>query len=353
MGGAEIHVSEIFSRLAAEGFEVTMLCSSFEGCAPREQVEGIEVLRVGGIPLYYPRAVWSCARGTRAGRFDVVVECLNKLPFYSPLYSSAPVLVLSHHLFGDTAFRQVAWPVAATVWAAEKGIPPCYGRWPFVTISDSSKVDLIERGIAADRITVSLCGIEQARVPVQTQTPRPQRVTYLGRLEPYKRVDVMLRAMAELGDRFGEAEILVIGRGSDRARLEELARKLGIAERTRFTGFVSDEERDALLAASRVGVCSSEKEGWGLTVIECNTLGVPVVATDAPGLRDSVRHGETGFLAPYADVSAFAKRIAQLLADDALAVRMSTAAYAWSKRFDWDVAAREMADCLERARRLA
>ena len=122
----------------------------------------------------------------------------------------------------------------------------------------------------------------------------------------------MLQAVARIRGRCSTAEVVVIGRGSARARLEALVDELGLRDCTRFTGFISREERDAMLASSRVCVCPSEKEGWGLTVIEANAVGTPVVATDAAGLRDSVRHGETGFLVAHADVDGFAERIAEL-----------------------------------------
>jgi glycosyltransferase involved in cell wall biosynthesis len=125
-----------------------------------------------------------------------------------------------------------------------------------------------------------------------------------------------------------------------------LARELGIAERTRFTGFVSDDERNELLLGTRVCVCPSEKEGWGLTVIESNATGTPVVAADAPGLRDSVRDGETGYLVQTRNIEGFAERIGELLENDALATRMSRDALSWSKSFDWDVATAEMAEAL-------
>jgi len=139
-------------------------------------------------------------------------------------------------------------------------------------------------------------------------------------------------------------------RGPARPGLEALARELGLADRTHFTGFVSDAERDRLLAASRVCVCPSEKEGWGLTVVEANAMGTPVVASDADGLRDSVRDGKTGFLVADGDVAAFSHRIGELLRDDALAVETSAAALAWSRRFDWDVAADEMAAAIDAVR---
>jgi len=350
-GGAESHVSEIFGRLARRGYEVTHFASGYAGCEPMSTINDVVVHRLGGLLRYYPTAFWRTARETRANRYDVVVECLNKVPFYAPVYSKAPVLALCHHLFGEVAFQQVPWPVAATVWTAERLIPPLYRRRPFLAISESSRRDLIRRGIPEAQVVVSHPGIDRSRVEVDVTRPRKRRVIFLGRLEVYKKVDVMLRAMALLGDRVADAEIHVVGRGPAREMLERLADELGLAARTRFTGFVSTEERDRLLAESRVCVCPSEKEGWGLTVIEANAAGTPVVATDADGLRDSVRDGETGYLVPDEDVAGFADRIGALLEDDDRATKMSRAALEWSKRFDWERAADDMQSAIATARR--
>ena len=349
-GGAETHVYEIFGRLARRGYAITHLTSSFPGCAQEEEIAGIRVRRLGRIPIYYPRVLWETARQTRAGRFDVVVECLNKVPFYSPAYSAAPVLALCHHLFGEVAFQQVPWPVAATVWASERLIPAFYRACPFVAISESTRRDLVARGLPSERIVVSQPGIARPTREVDPGTRREPGVIYVGRLEVYKKIDVMLRAMAKLSERFPQAPIVIAGRGAARPALEKLAQELGLEQRTRFVGFVTDTERDALLAEARVCVCPSEKEGWGLTVMESNALGTPVVATDADGLRDSVRHGETGFLVSDGDIDGFAERIGDLLHDDHLSETMSAAALAWAKRFDWERATDDMARSIESTR---
>jgi len=352
-GGAEVHVTEIFRRLASRGFDVTLVTTGFPGAARDTRSDGMRILRLGRVRYYYPRTVWHCARETRRDRYDVVVDCLNKLPFLSPLYSGVPVLAVVHHLFGTSAFLQVPWPVAATVWSLEKMIPLLYRRVPFVSISQSSRDDLVARGISPERIEVQHCGIRRPSIPPVDYARRGARVACVGRLEPYKQIDVLLRAVAKLSERFPEVRLDVIGRGTDRPRLEKVAARLGIDERTRFVGFVSDEERDRLLASARVCVCPSTKEGWGLTVIEAAALGTPVVATDAPGLRDSVEDQKTGFLVADGDIGAFADRIGELLSDDALGCRMSPAALAWSRRFDWDRAADQMARSLEAVRRPA
>lgn len=352
MGGAEIHVTEIFGRLARRGHRVIHLAAGFAGGAGTEIVDDVEVRRLGGLARYYPRSVIETRRLTRDDEVDVVVECLNKVPWYAPAWSAKPVLALCHHLFGEVAFQQVSWPVAAGVWTLERGIPALYRRTPFIAISESSRDDLVRRGIPAERVGVSHPGIDRPTFEADVRAPRAQRVIFVGRLEAYKKVDVMLRAMKRLEGRFPEAEIVIIGRGPAAEGLERLATELGLGPRTRFTGFVPVDERDRLLAEARVCVFPSEKEGWGLTVIEANAVGTPVVATDADGLRDSVSDGETGFLVPDEDVEAFAARIGVLLEDDDLATRMSSAALAWSKRFDWERATDDMEDAIERARGL-
>jgi glycosyltransferase involved in cell wall biosynthesis len=349
-GGAEVHVTEIFSRLAQRGLDITLASTSFQGGPNDSEHLGMRVRRFGRIRHYYPRVVAACARETRQGRYDVVVDCLNKLPFQSPLYSAVPVVAIAHHLFGASAFQQVAWPVAATVFAMEKMIPTVYRHVPFVAISESTREDLVERGLPRENIEVHHCGIDRPESAPDFGT-RSNRIAYVGRLERYKQIDTFLETGARLTAQFPDLEIDVIGRGAESERLKACARDLGIAERTHFHGYVSEAERERLLRAARVCVCPSIKEGWGLTVIESNALATPVVASDAPGLRDSVDDGRTGYLAPVGDVDAFAEHAGRLLADDDLWHRMAQAAYEWSQKFDWDTAADQMGRVLETARR--
>jgi glycosyltransferase involved in cell wall biosynthesis len=354
-GGAEVHVAEVSQRMAGMGFEITQLACGFPGAVPTERVAGMTVRRLGALAAYYPRAVWTTAWATRRGSFDVVVEHLNKMPFFAAAYSAAPVVAVNHHLFGRSAFLQAAWPVAATVVAAERLIPRVYRDVPFLAVSQSSKDDLVARGIPASHVDVMHNGITLPVLDAKPIAERPCRVAYLGRLEPYKRVDLLLRAVAALRPRFPDVEIVLVGRGSARPRLERLAAELGLAERTRFAGFVPDAERDALVAEARVCACPSVKEGWGITVIEANAVGTPVVATDAPGLRDAVRPGETGLLVTDGPAQDFAQRLAgaigRVLSDEALASRLSAAARDWSRRFSWDSAAERMARAVEAALR--
>ena len=344
-GGAETHVHEIFHRLAARGHAVTLCSSAFGGGAARTELDAVRIERRGRLPWHYPLAAVHCARTTRRGGIDVVVDCLNKLPYLAPLYAATPVLGLCHHLFGSTAFRQVAPPVAAAVWLAERAVPRVFRKSRLVAISESTRDDLVTRGLSADAIEVQHPGIRRPETRAEPVSRREPWLVYVGRLEAYKRVDWLLEVLARVAARVPDARLAVLGRGREAPRLARRARELGVAERVHFAGYVSDAERDGWLARARVCVCASTKEGFGLSVIEANALGTPNVATAAPGLRDTVRHDETGFLVPAEDLAGFAARVESLLCDDALAERLSRASLEWSQRFDWE----RTADAMERS----
>ena len=347
-GGAEVHFFEIFGRLAARGFPVTLICAGFPGAAPRTTMNGIEVVRVGNRYTFYARGPLEYRKRERAVRGPaLLVEDLNKLPFYGPLYARLPILAIVHHLFGTTAFRQVSFPVATVTWASELGIPTIYRRVPMVVVSPSTHADLVARGVDPALLTTITTGLDHARYsPVATMPER--RVLSLGRVEPYKRIDVAVSAMMQVLRTAPDARLTIVGRGEAVPALQRQVAELGLGHAVDFKGFVTEEEKVALYRAARVFVNPSEKEGWGLTVLEANACGVPAVASDVPGLRDSVRHDDTGLLVPHGDVPACAAGLLQVLTDDAAWRRLRAGALAWSERFTWDAVTDQMQAVIER-----
>jgi glycosyltransferase involved in cell wall biosynthesis len=348
-GGAEIHFFEIFGRLAAAGHTVTMVTSGWRGAAPRATVRGIAVRRVGGrhsFALFGRRAV---RRALRESTYDVVVEDINKLPLYLPLVTRLPMYVIIPHLFGTTAFREAPWPVATIVWAAELAIPAVYRRAALHAISDSTRDDLVARGIAADRIRVVYPGVDTSRLTPDPGTPRAATPTflYVGRLKRYKGVETAIRAIA-IARRSGvDVRLEIAGQGDDRARLEHLSRALGLGDGVRFLGFVSEEEKRTLLRRSWATVFPSLKEGWGITNVEAAACGTPAVASDSPGLRESVRHEETGLLVPGDDPEALSAGLLRLARDPALVARLGRGGRAFAESLSWDAAAHQTADHLD------
>ena len=349
-GGAETHLFEIFSRLAPRGVRTELLCCGFEGAMPRDEHRGVQITRIGTRLSFYARVAGEVRRRVAAGEFDLIVEAHNKIPFLSPLYvAGTPVLVIHHHLHGWTAFRQVAPWIAGASVALEKLIPLVYRHVPMLTISASSKSDLVRRGVPEENIDVVPCGLDHSVHEVAPIEGRAPIAVALGRLEPYKRLDLLLRAWPHVLSGMPRARLVIIGRGQEEARLRRLARQLGLTASVTFTGFVSDAAKVAWLQRAALLVQVSRKEGWGLTVTEAYACGTPVVAMDVPGLADSVQDGVTGLLVRHAQPEPLAAAISKLLADDEARWRMSHRALAWSANFDWDESASAVLRAAQRA----
>ena len=348
-GGAEIHLHEVFGRLAAWGHRVTLLVSGGEGARARETVDGMDVHRVGGRYTFNLAGPWYYRTRLRREPFDVVVEDLNKVPLFTPLWCRRPVALLVHHLFGRTAFEEAPFPLAAATWLLERPLPIVYRGVPIEAVSQSTADDLVERGFPRASITVVPNGVD---LGFYTPDPAGRRaaeptVLYLGRLKRYKRVDLILRAVAVLRDRGVKVRLIIAGRGDHAPELARLRDELGLTAQVEMPGFVSEEEKRRLFRESWVHVLTSPKEGWGIANLEAAACGTPTVASDSPGLRDSVVDGETGFLVPHGDVEALADRLGQLVADEMLRRRLGEGARAFAERFTWETTARETEAFLE------
>ena len=341
-GGAEIHLHEIFGRLARQGHTVDLVSSGWPGAAPEAELDGMRVRRVGGRHTFALRARSAVRRLLAVNRYDVVVEDINKLPLFLAGLTDRPFCALVPHLFGPTAFREASWPIAAVVWAAERPIPRAYRRAWFHAISESTRDDLVRRGIAAERVTVIYPGVDAEWYAPDATVARADAPTflYVGRLKRYKGVEIALRALALAWATRPDLVLEVAGQGDDRARLERLAGSLGIREGVRFLGFVSEEEKRRRLRRAWALVFPSPKEGWGIANVEAAACGTPALASDSPGLRESVRDGETGFLVPHGDTQALAQRMLALAADPGLMARLGRAGRGFAERLSWERAAR-------------
>jgi glycosyltransferase involved in cell wall biosynthesis len=315
--------------------------SGWPGAAARASLDGLDVHRVGGRLDFALHARRYFRRHLAAGRFDLLVEDLNKVPLFTPRWRGPPVVLLVHHLFGATAFQEASLPVAAATWLLEQPIARAYRGVPVQAVSRSTAADLVRRGFDPARIEVIPNGVDLDFYHPDDGVPRfPEpTILYLGRLKRYKRVDLLIRALALLRDGGVPARLILAGRGDHSAALRRLRDDLGLATRIDMPGYVSDEQKRVLFRRAWVHALTSPKEGWGITNLEAAACGTPTVASDSPGLRDSVVHGETGFLVPHGDVGRLAERLRTLILDHELRARLGTRARAFAQRFSWDSAA--------------
>lgn len=337
-GGAELHLHEILKGCVNNGCDVDLVVSSYKGAPETEVIDGIRVFRKGHWAVANFVLPSLIKKMLKENKYDLLVEDINKIPFYTPLYSGdVPVVAIIPHLFGTTVYRETNPLIASYVYLAERLIPTVYKKAHFEVISPSTGEDLNKRGVDSSRITNVYCGMNRERFQLQDPPLRddPPMIVSWSRLRRYKSVDIALEAFAIIQKKIPEAKMFVMGRGPDEKRLRKLSSRMGLDDSVTFTGHLPWNELVQLLHKATVFLNPSPKEGWGLTVIEANCCGVPVVASNRPGLRDSVSDGNTGTLVPYGNPGAMADAALEIIQNHTKFDSYSAAAKQWSEQFSW------------------
>ncbi len=336
-GGAEAVTFEVARRLAARGDSVEWFSADFRGASAEEYLDGVRIVRAGRQSTVHWHAYWRY-RNRLSSNFDVVVDQVNTIPFFTPLWADIPVLMFIHQLAREVWWYESPFPISLLGFSAEPLCLRVYRRSRVITVSESSSTDLRRLGFVGPIVVIPQ-GLEPlTSVPRETgQTPR---VLYVGRLSPSKRVTDIIKAFAGFQSKVVDATLHLIGEGSESyvRKLRALAQNLGVADRITFKGRVSTADKHLEMASAHMLVLASAREGWGLVVTEANAFGTPAVAYDVPGLRDSIRRDDTGLLVPPRP-SALADAMVRLWRDSYLHERLSTAARIWAAAFSFDAMA--------------
>lgn len=345
-GGAERHLHAIFSRLVQKGHQVVLLTTIFPGAPEREIVDGIQVVRHGGDLLFQWTVIKEFKKLDKEFEFDVIFEDLNKLPLFTPHLTKKPHLIQMHHLWKKSIFAEASFPVAFGVWLFERLIPLIYRKSPFVVVSPSTKKELASIGIAEERISLVYNGADGRDV-----LPIPEKGNYflwLSRVHRYKGIWTALKAFRRFVEKNPGVRLKVAGGGPLLKKLPQVLKKWGISHLVDLEGFVVKEKKQELLQNAIALLQTSEKEGWGLTVIEAAECFTTTIASRVPGLMDSVKDGKTGILFENRDDCACASAMELLFKDTELRKKLELAAKKYSQEFSWDKAAFETEHLLEK-----
>ncbi len=347
-GGAEVYFHTLFSHIAARGtYDVTVLSHTFKGAAQREDIDGLHVIRRGSRSLFnFAAALWLFRHGRD---YDCIIEDINKVPFFTPLYIRKPRLHMVMHFFGSAIFSEINAVMASYIYMMERAMALAYRRERFVAISESTRRDIYR--LCGDHAKVSVVepGIDTDFFYSRGNKAQLLQMVYIGRLKRYKNVQFVLRCLPRLCRDFPGLEFHVAGGGDYAQELKRIAQSLGVSRHVVFHGFVSEDEKCRLLSEASVNVLPSIKEGWGITNIEANCCGTVTLASDVHGCRDSVQHGSTGYLFMYNDKDDFVKKAIELLSDtDGVRTRMEQKVRQFGARFAWPRMARKMEQVLDR-----
>jgi glycosyltransferase involved in cell wall biosynthesis len=334
-GGAEKYLYEISKRLVKKKYKITWFVSSFEGSKEREVEDGIKIIRKGGRFSVYFYAFWYYLRELRRRNFDLVIDSINGVPFFTPLYVWKPKkIAIIYHLVGWKIFSsELSLYKAVIAQITEKLIPLFYFSTPLITISHSSKEELEKNFIRNVGIVPTGLDLWILRSSSIKKSNKPT-IIYLGRWKKYKRIGLLVKAFEIVRDRIKNSDLWLVGDGD-----WKISEKI---EGIKIFGKVDDKEKKELLTRAWVFVTPSIKEGWGITVIEANACGTPAIAYDVSGLRDSIVDGKTGILVKEdGNIERLTEAITKILKDEKLRRRLSKNALEWSKKFSWDKSTEE------------
>ncbi|KJY43464.1 glycosyl transferase [Streptomyces sp. NRRL B-1568] len=337
-GGQNVYVARLAGLLASHGHEVTVHTRRDDTALPRRVPLPSGVV-VDHIPAGPPRALPKDELFVHMPDFGArLAEAWREEP---------PGVVHAHFWMSGMAAllgtRGLAVPVVQTFHAlgtvkrrhqkdtdtspperldTERRIGSSCAR-VLATCSDEVR-ELARMGIAPERCSVVPCGVDTrhftSRGPAATAPRRTarHRLLTVGRLVPRKGVDLAVAALTRIPD----AELLVAGGpdakglAADReaVRLQDIARRLGVADRLVLLGRVPHEDMPSLIRSADLMLCTPVYEPFGIVPLEAMACGVPVIATDVGGHRDTVAHGETGLLVPPGRPEPLAAAVRELLA---------------------------------------
>lgn len=345
-GGAEVYVQELAKRWVSDGHPVTIFCGH-DGKSPRyETLDGVNIIRRGGFYFVY---VWAAIYYLRfmRNKFDIIVDCENGIPFFTPLFSKKKKFLLIYHVHRVLFRQKYLLPIAMFAEFLEQKIMPfIYRNVQVITISESSKKEILEHKLTKTDPIVIHCGVDLNFYKPGKKSTSPL-ILSLSRLDKIKSLQVFIRSAAKVLESIPHAQFVIAGDGPDKQSLMDLVDRLGLTEKIRFLGKVSELEKRELYQKAWVFVNPSMMEGWGITSIEANACGTPVVASNVPGLRDSVNNPHTGFLVPYGDHDRFADRIIALIQNKNFRIQTGKYGVIWSKNFDWDHSAKNFLNLIK------
>lgn len=355
-GGAEVVLWELAQRMVTAGHQVTLLTCGYAGASSIEQVDGIDIIRVGKNRYAHPfQALMHYARRLR-GKFDIVIEVVNTAPYFGVFFGrNTKRFLFYHQLAREIWFHETKAPLshfgfhvmepAATRLLARAGVPT-------ITVSESTRQDLARYGFHPDQTHIIPQGIQLEPVKNLASIQKFEKPTILsfGAMRAMKRTLDQVIAFELAKKSMPDLQMKIAGSSSDPygQKVLDYIKNSPYKNDIEYLGRVDDDAKIRLMQCSHITLQTALKEGWGLTVTEAASQGTPAVVYDVDGLRDSVRHMKTGMItSPNPD--ALSKAMIVLLSDPKTYRRLRQNAWEWSRDLNFDNAYTGLKTILELA----
>lgn len=338
-GGAEVVSGAIMNRLVKDGHKVQHITSRHKGSRQKELIDGVEVIRSGGRYSVYAAARKSYSQNVISTP-DVIIDEMNTIPFFAANYTkhAAKHALLSYQLAREVWFYQMTFPLSVIGYVIEPFMLKLLSnKYSIVlTESNSSMQDMEKFGL--NNVRVFRVGMEMKPLETLPQKNIAHTVLSFGAVRPMKRTLDAVKAFELARDRNPKLRLIVAGdnSGSYGKKVINYANNSRHGDAIDIKGRVSSREKIELMKQADIILVTSIKEGWGLIVTEANSQGAPAIVYDTDGLRDSVRHGETGIVTPSGEPEAMANAINHIISNQAAYNKLRHNAWEYSKQFTFD-----------------
>ncbi|MEM1311905.1 MAG: glycosyltransferase family 4 protein [Patescibacteria group bacterium] len=304
-GGAEIVCWNLCKRLAQGGYQVSLVTSEYQNAKKREIIDNVSIYRVGTNKYTHSfQALWFYIRNLK-NKNDIIIECVNTVPYFLKFFrGNEKIFLVYHQLAKEVWFYETRFPINFLGYYILEKIAiylQTIKHDTIITISKSSKQDLIKHGFKANKIFIITMGITNAPLKQYQAAKKNQKFTILfhSSLRPMKRPEDVIMAFSIFHQKYPNSQLYLSG-GGNLDKYKSLAKKLRIEDSVTFFGRVGDKKKLNLMQQSSFLCSTSIKEGWGLILTEANSMGTPAITYDVDGLRDACKRGH-GFISKFAN----------------------------------------------------
>lgn len=349
-GGAEVHTHEMLSRADKNKYKIYHFAARSKGQPEHEEIDGVTYIRHGNVFTVIPAAM----RYYRKHRdnIDFVIDQCNTHRFFTPLWVEPKKRIFYiHQLTKEIWDYSARFPLSKVGKALEESFLRLNRHDAVITVSESTRDELIERGYDKDKIKIIHNGVSfrpWEREQWCTKEEAPTFI-YAGRYSPYKGIDVAVEALARIKKDHPAARLWIIGKkdqeyvdknlmpicGNSHLIWEDAASDNPAGDIVSW-GYVSEEKKLELLSRAWALLFPSIREGWGIPVTEAGCVGTPCIAFDSPGIREAVDYGKAGYLCTENTVNGLAAQMHRVVSDKKVYSDKREKAYQYSSQFLWD-----------------
>lgn len=352
-GGAEVLTHEIAKRWAARGHRVVQFSSMFPEGKADDVIDGVQIIRRGSadfrsltIPVHLAACYWYMRQGR--GKFNVVIDEIHGIPFFTPWYVKERKIALICEVAGEIWRKAFSFPANIIGPIVERNYFRWYTQIPFLTISPSTRKDLMRLGVPESKITVLPMGINIPKSQTRYRKEKIRTLLFVARLTKAKGIEDALEVCRLAKQHYPGIVLWVVGQSTEayNSQIHTIIRDKGLQQHVRMYGYVSQNKKYELMSKAHLIILPSVKEGWGLTVPESGYVGTPAIGYDVAGLADVIKDGHTGILTAPNPV-AMAHAVEGLLSNRELYGKLAQGAQRLAKTYSWDECAKTALSVLE------